>query len=115
MELHDCAWEKDIRITPFFSIHKIKISFLHFMTSQRFNLIYYDAFAPVDQPALWTKDIFDKLFSMMLPGGVLVTYCSKVAVRRSMQEAGFSVEKIQGPRGKREILRASTGLAAGAA
>ena len=38
---------------------------------------------------------------------VLVTYCAKGQVRRDMQEVGFIVEKLKGPLGKREILRAS--------
>lgn len=41
----------------------------------------------------------------MSDGGILVTYCSKGDVRRAMQAAGFSVEKIPGPEGKREMIR----------
>ena len=112
-QLHQCEWEKDISITPFFTIHKQKISLLDIKSSNLFpdkpsgqNLIYFDAFAPAAQPELWTKEIFEILYSVLLPGGVLVTYCSKGDVRRAMQAAGFAVEKIAGPPGKREIVRA---------
>jgi tRNA U34 5-methylaminomethyl-2-thiouridine-forming methyltransferase MnmC len=112
-ELHQCEWEKDVSITPFFTMHKQKFSLLEIKTSDLFhnrsfgqNLIYFDAFAPAAQPELWTKEIFEVLYSGLMPEGVLVTYCSKGAVRRAMQAAGFVVEKIAGPPGKREIVRA---------
>lgn len=106
-QLHQCDWEKDISITPFFTLHKIKKDLQNFTASKLQNLIFYDAFAPSAQPELWTKEIFEKLYKMLLPGGILVTYCSKSDVRRAMQAAGLIVEKIQGPRGKREMVRAT--------
>ncbi len=105
-QLHQSEWEKDITITPFFTLHKKKDSFLDFNSEKKFNLIYFDVFAPSAQPELWTEDLFKKLYPMLLPGGLLVTYCSKSVVRRAMQSAGFKVEKIQGARGKREMVRA---------
>ena len=105
-ELHSCEWEKDIQIIPGFTVHKIMAGLVNFSTNQFFNLIYFDAFAPGAQPELWTKEIFEKLFSMMAFNGILVTYCSKGEVRRAMLAAGFSVEKLAGPRGKREMIRA---------
>lgn len=104
--LHQCEWEKEISITPFFTIQKVNDSLLNFKTSELQHLIYFDAFAPAAQPELWTYEIFEKLFSMLLPEGKLVTYCSKGEVRRAMIAAGFEVEKIPGPPGKREMLRA---------
>jgi len=105
-QLHLCEWEKDISISPYFTIHKQKNSLLNFKTSKLQNLVYFDAFAPAAQPELWTKEIFEILYSVLVPEGVLVTYCSKGDVRRALQAAGFVVEKIAGPPGKREIVRA---------
>jgi tRNA U34 5-methylaminomethyl-2-thiouridine-forming methyltransferase MnmC len=105
-KLHSCEWEKSHPITPFFSLYKNNCNLINFSTTQLFNLIYFDAFAPTAQPELWTKEIFEKLYTMLLPGGILVTYCSKGDVRRNMQSAGFSIEKIPGPPGKREMIRA---------
>lgn len=104
--LHQCEWEKDVIITPFFTFNKIKVSLFDFTTYQRFNVIYYDSFAPSAQPEHWTMEVFGKLFSILLPGGIFVTYCSKSIVRKAMQAAGFMVTKIQGPWGKREMIRA---------
>jgi tRNA U34 5-methylaminomethyl-2-thiouridine-forming methyltransferase MnmC len=58
------------------------------------------------QPELWTVEMFTKLFNIMDPNGVLVTYSSKSVIRKAMEEAGFAVTKIPGPHGKREMVRA---------
>jgi tRNA U34 5-methylaminomethyl-2-thiouridine-forming methyltransferase MnmC len=105
-QLQQCEWEKNISITPFFTLKKIRTDLFDLAAYQSFNLVYYDAFAPSAQPQLWTKEVFEKLYNMLLPGGILVTYCSKSDVRRAMLAAGFIVEKIHGPRGKREMVRA---------
>jgi tRNA U34 5-methylaminomethyl-2-thiouridine-forming methyltransferase MnmC len=105
-QFHECEWEKDILITPFFTFHKTNKNLTDFTVNTIFDLVYFDAFAPTVQPELWTKEIFEKIYSMISPGGILVTYCSKGDVRRAMIAAGFTVEKIPGPKGKREMLRA---------
>jgi tRNA U34 5-methylaminomethyl-2-thiouridine-forming methyltransferase MnmC len=105
-KLHQSEWEKDIVITSYFTFHKTNTDLLNFSTNGSFDLIYFDAFAPNAQPELWTKEVFEKLYDIMNEEGVLVTYCSKGDIRRAMRAAGFSVEKIKGPPGKREITRA---------
>lgn len=104
--LHDAAWDMDVQIDPYFILHKQQRSLLEPLDLSGIHCIYYDAFAPDHQPELWTTTVFEKLFAVMEPGGILVTYCSKSNVRRSMTAAGFTVEKIPGPRGKREMVRA---------
>lgn len=105
LELHSAEWEKEKLITPFFTLRKSKTSLADYTASTSFHIIYYDAFAPNAQPELWTTEIFEQLYKMLLPGGLLVTYCSKSEVRRAMKAAGFTVEKIPGPPGKREMVR----------
>lgn len=73
----------------------------------KYHLVYFDAFGPDTQPEMWKPEMFEKVFSGMKPGGYLVTYCVKGAVRRAMKAAGFLVEKLPGPAGKREISRAT--------
>jgi tRNA U34 5-methylaminomethyl-2-thiouridine-forming methyltransferase MnmC len=104
-QLHKSKWNESMPVTNYFILNKIRADLQSFSTNQRFHLIYYDAFAPAAQPELWTKEIFDKLYTLLLPGGVLVTYCSKGDVRRAMIAAGFQVEKMPGPPHKREMLR----------
>jgi tRNA U34 5-methylaminomethyl-2-thiouridine-forming methyltransferase MnmC len=79
---------------------------LDFKPIKKYDLVYFDAFGPNIQPKLWTEDVFKQMYSYMNKGGVLVTYSAKGQVRRNMQSAGFSVERLPGPPGKREILRA---------
>ncbi|MBL7763210.1 MAG: tRNA (5-methylaminomethyl-2-thiouridine)(34)-methyltransferase MnmD [Chitinophagaceae bacterium] len=105
-KMHECEWEKDVRIAERFTLHKANQSLPGFKPIRLFNVVYFDAFAPSAQPELWTKEIFELLYSSMSTQSVLVTYCSKGDVRRAMIAAGFIVEKIPGPPHKREMLRA---------
>lgn len=104
--LHQSSWNEDVRINDYFTLCKEDKDLFSFSASRLFNLIYYDAFAPAAQPDLWTTQIFQKLFNLLDRQGILVTYCSKGDVRRAMAAAGFTVTKLPGPRGKREMLRA---------
>ena len=105
-QLHTCDWEKEIKITEKFYLCKTKRSLEGYKPSTLKNLIYFDPFEPNAQPGLWTQEIFKRMFSILEPGGILVTYSSKGIVRRSMHAAGFTIEKLPGPPGKREITRA---------
>jgi tRNA U34 5-methylaminomethyl-2-thiouridine-forming methyltransferase MnmC len=106
LKIHESKWEEDVTISEYFILRKEKANLVNYSPTNKFNLIYYDAFAPNAQPELWTKQIFEKLFHMLGVNGILVTYCSKGEVRRAMIAAGFTVKKMPGPPGKREMLRA---------
>ena len=77
-----------------------------FNTNKLYDVIYFDAFAPNKQPELWKVDVFSKLFNLTSNNGVLVTYCAKGQVRRDLEKVGYIVERLEGPPGKREMLRA---------
>ncbi len=106
IKIHHSAWQKEIDITPGFRLYKDQVDLLSFTPRGEYDLIYFDAFAPSAQPELWSEEIFRKLHSCMKTDGILVTYCVKGQVRRNMKAAGFRVEKIPGPPGKREMARA---------
>lgn len=108
MELHHAAWNRDVVMDPRFTLHKISGSFPDDVLNinQNFDLIYYDAFAPGAQPELWEEEILRFCFDMLSPGGIWITFSSKSSVRRNLVSAGFFVEKLSGPPGKREIIRA---------
>ncbi len=107
MALHDAAWNEPVEMTRNFTLQKVNLGIQEFpIGEERFDLIYYDAFGPRAQPEMWTLDIFHRLYKTLRTGGILVTYCSKGQVRRDMQQAGFRVEKLPGPPGKREMVRA---------
>lgn len=104
--IHSVEWNKNSSITPLFTMYKTRQSLLNFASNQSFHLVYFDAFAPAIQPELWTAEIFQRLYNMMYTSALIVTYCSKGEVRRAMETAGFTVEKLPGAKGKREMLRA---------
>ncbi|MFN8314827.1 MAG: tRNA (5-methylaminomethyl-2-thiouridine)(34)-methyltransferase MnmD [Chitinophagales bacterium] len=102
--LHKAPWSERVAITPNFTLLKIQQSFVDVQLFEIYDVIFFDAFAPEKQPELWDLSVFQKCFSMLREGGVLTTYCAKGYVKRNMQEAGFRVEKVPGPPGKREML-----------
>ncbi|ULQ51388.1 tRNA (5-methylaminomethyl-2-thiouridine)(34)-methyltransferase MnmD [Flavihumibacter fluvii] len=106
LQMHQSDWETEISIQPNFTLIKHLKKLTDYNPVHRFDLIYFDAFGPNTQPELWTTEIFSTLFNCLKENGILVTYCSKSEVRRAILAAGFTVEKIPGPWGKREILRA---------
>ncbi len=105
--LHSSTWEQQTRIDPTFYLTKRNQFFDQIDDDNVFDIIYFDAFGARVQPELWTVSIFEKMYHALKPNGVLVTYSAKGSVRRAMQEVGFTVEKLPGPPGKREMLRAT--------
>jgi len=105
-KLHNTAWNEKIEITPFFTLEKIQADFTNYELNGLYDLFYFDAFSPEKQPEMWSQECFEKLFANANTDAVLVTYCAKGVVRRAIQNAGFQVERLPGPIGKREILRA---------
>lgn len=104
--LHECPWTEFRQVRPGFALRKIQVDFLDFVALERYDLIYFDAFGARVQPELWTEAMFANMYKAAAPGGILVTYAAKGSARRAMLAAGFEVERLPGPPGKREMLRA---------
>jgi len=104
--LHSINWESEHRITERFRLTKRKQFFKNIDDLEQYDLIYFDAFGPRVQPELWTEDIFRNMYNALKYKGVLVTYSAKGSVRRAMVSVGFKVDRLPGPPGKREMLRA---------
>lgn len=102
-KIHTSEWEKAVDIIPNFTLEKRNLSLFDFTESDRYDLVYYDAFAPRVQQELWTQKAFEIVYQSMKTGGLLTTYCVQGEARRAMKSAGFEVEKIPGPPGKREM------------
>ena len=107
--IHNAKWDEEVKITNHFSLLKLStdLTVVDYTALPLFDLIYFDAFSPEKQPELWNTSIFCQLANQCTPHAKLVTYCAKGAVRRSLIEAGFTTERIPGPPGKREMLRAT--------
>ena len=108
-ELHEAPWETATTISEEFTLTKRKQFFSEITDEGIYNIIYFDAFGARVQPELWTEHIFKIMYRALQPQGVLVTYSAKGSVRRAMQVVGFTVERLPGPPGKREMLRAVKG------
>ncbi len=109
-KMHESKWNEKIELTAEFKLTKRKKFFDEIDDVEQFDLIYFDAFGYRVQPELWSTAIFQKMHTALRPGGKLVTYAARGVVKRSMIEVGFTVEKLPGPPGKREMFRASKAI-----
>lgn len=103
--LHSSEWESSINISESFRFRKRKQFFQDISDQEKFDVIYFDAFAPNAQPELWEAPLLSKMYAALKPNGVLVTYCAKGAVKRALKSIGFTIESLPGPPGKREMTR----------
>lgn len=105
----DAEWsngEADfIQVTSCFYIRKLFVDFTKYTFCEKYNLVYFDAFAPDKQPEMWDSSLFDRISEATETGGILTTYCAKGVVRRALIASGYNVERLPGPPGKREMLR----------
>ncbi len=105
--LSQSPWGEPTNVSAFFSIRKMQDDFLTFQPRRQwYHVIYFDAFAPEKQPEMWQEQHMRKLYDALVPGGILVTYCAKGAVKRMLRSIGYRVESLVGPPGKREMIRA---------
>ena len=104
--MHQSEWDRDVQITPNFTLRKLPAKFADVHFESVFDLVYFDAFGYRFQPELWSESIFAAMFKVLKPGGILVTYAARTIIRRNMEAAGFEVAKMPGPPGKREMMRA---------
>lgn len=105
-KMHSCDWESQQHITEKFILTKRKQFFQDINDKEQYDLIYFDAFGFPLQPELWSEVIFKKMFDALLPNGILVTYACRSSIKNAMLSVGFSIEKLPGAPGKREMLRA---------
>ncbi|OGS61915.1 MAG: SAM-dependent methyltransferase [Flavobacteria bacterium GWF1_32_7] len=106
-KMHSCDWESQETITENFLLTKRKQFFQDIEDKNQFDLIYFDAFGFPLQPELWSEVIFKKMYEALLPKGTLVTYACRSSIKNAMLSVGFSIEKLPGAPGKREMLRAT--------
>ena len=105
--IHQSFWGKPVEINKQFFLEKSTLELKDLNDNKFYDIIYSDAFAPSKQPELWKVDVFSKLFNLTSNNGVLVTYCAKGQVRRDLEKVGYFVERLEGPPGKREMIRAT--------
>jgi tRNA U34 5-methylaminomethyl-2-thiouridine-forming methyltransferase MnmC len=108
--LHSCAWNKSHRLNANFIFQKYLTRLEEFNPSAlKADVVFYDAFAPGKQPEMWDLDKFEKIHALMNPEGILVSYCASGQFKRNLKSAGFTVESLPGPPGKKEMTRGVKG------
>jgi tRNA U34 5-methylaminomethyl-2-thiouridine-forming methyltransferase MnmC len=109
--IHQTDWDKAQIITPDFHLRKRNLKIQEAgLEKEKFDLIYFDAFAPSKQPEMWERSILQKVTEAMKPQGIFITYSAKGQLKRDLVSLGLSVEKIAGPPGKREMIRATANV-----
>ncbi len=109
-KIHSSAFGENIQLNPFFSFTKHKLKAEEYETDLKFDVVFYDAFGPHAQPELWELGVFEHLTKFLKKGSVLVTYCAQGQFKRNLKSAGFSIERLPGPPGKREMTRGTFDL-----
>ena len=105
-KITNANWTEFIEISEKFKLRKLELDVVKDSLPKGFDIVFFDAFAPNKQPDLWEASVFEKVYSIMNKNGLLVTYSCQGRAKRNMISAGFLVEKVVGPPGKREMLRA---------
>lgn len=106
LKMHQGNWNEKVELDSNFTLEKQNKKFQEISDEEKYDLIYFDAFGFRVQPELWSLEIFQTMFKALKPNGILVTYACRSSIKNAMKESGFQVEKLNGPPGKREMLRA---------
>jgi len=102
--MHDAAWEEKVVLSEYFTIYKYQSTLEEkALPLNTFNVCYFDAFAPNHQEDVWKESNFKKVFESMHDGGILTTYCAQSNFKKTLKAAGFQVEKLKGPKWKKEM------------
>ena len=104
--IHEIPWNTKTQITDYFTLEKIQDDIILLPTIPQCDIVFFDAFAPNKQAEMWTEEIFTNIYKSMNPNGILVTYCAKGDVRRTLKKIGFKVNRLPGPPGKWEMIQA---------
>lgn len=106
-KIHEASWDEKVKISEFFTLEKIEGDLTEYEpgSNQNFDVIYFDAFGPDKQPAMWQSSIFKKIYNASAASSVFVTYSAKGQIRRQLRDCGYSMERLPGPPGKRQMLR----------
>lgn len=105
-KIHNDVWNEEYLVSGNIKFTKIKSELQNFDSDERFDLLYYDAFGPTYQPGMWKKEVLQRAVNLLKTQGVFVTYCAQGKFRRTLISLGLQVERLEGPPGKREMIRA---------
>ncbi len=105
--LINADWDTLVQLDPLFAITKHHCPADLVQWPVPIHVVWFDAFSPDTSPDCWTEATLTPLCHVMADDAVLTTYCAKGSVRRLFQSVGLAIERLPGPPGKREMLRAT--------
>lgn len=105
-KIHQSEWGRRDALNENFQLLKVAKKLEDYSFETTYDVLFYDAFGARTQPELWKDKVFTPLVKCIRPGGVFVTYSAKGSVRRALEKLGMHVERLPGPPGKREMIRA---------
>ncbi len=106
INMHTAESNQTIQLSNYFSFTKHITKIENFEYEGKYNVVYYDAFAPTTQPELWDETMMKRIYDLLEDQAVFVSYCAKGSFKRALKAAGFVLEPLPGPPGKREMTRA---------
>lgn len=105
LELHEANPENPLYLSNFHFIKRYT-TVTDYTSNQLFDVIYFDAFSPDAQPEMWSINIFYKMYELLSPGGILLTYSAKGVVKKALRQAGFQIKRLPGAGSKHHMLKA---------
>jgi len=105
-DIMSADWEDYREISSYFQLKKIEKDILQLELKEPVDLIYFDAFGPRAQSEMWDIPVLTKMYELLKPGGVFVTYCAQGQMKRNLKSLGFALTELPGPPGKRVMTRA---------
>ena len=102
-QMHRLEFDTQIQLFEYVTFMKVNKRMEEYSSTQRFDVIYYDAFAPSKQSEVWAFANIKKCFDLLNDEGLLTTYCAQGQFKRDMKAAGFILENPAGPLGKKEM------------
>lgn len=107
-KLHNSPWNIEQELFPKIKILKREIKLEEMPAlNPEFHVIYYDAFGASKQPEMWTVEMIEKIAKGIVKNGIFVTYSTNGQLKRTLKNLNFKIEKLPGPKGKREVLKAT--------
>lgn len=98
---------KDKAPTESVSLKIVESDIRNFSSEEKFDIIYFDAFAKSKQAEMWTKETIEHVCSFLKDKGIFVTYSVTGELKRNLKSLGFEIERPVGAAGKREMMRAT--------
>ena len=102
---HLAKWNEKVSFDRSFQMRKLEGHLAKVDMSNGVDIVFFDAFAPNKQAEMWEVPIFKKMYDHLNVNGILTTYCANGQFKRNLRQAGFHVDSIPGPPGKREMVR----------